>query len=99
MSEQTEKAATSASAQGDSQAGNAKGVVLAGVHAGILGTKAGMTQIFDKDGDVIPVSVIDLKSTVVTQVKNKDRDGYEAVQVGFLPKKQQRTTKADKGHF
>ncbi|MBI3542502.1 MAG: 50S ribosomal protein L3 [Deltaproteobacteria bacterium] len=69
------------------------------MQAGILGLKAGMTQIYNKDGDAVPVTVIDLQPTVVTQVKNEARDGYVAVQVGFSPKKPQRTTKADKGHF
>lgn len=92
MSEQTEKAANAGEAQ-------TKGVVLTGVHAGILGVKAGMTQIFNKDGDVVPVTVIDLKPAVVTQVKTEAKEGYTAVQVGFEAKKPQRTTKADKGHF
>lgn len=99
MSEQTEKVNSSAGAQADSQAGNTKGVVLDGIRSGILGLKAGMTQVYDNDGDSIPVTVIDLKSSVVTQVKSMKSDGYVAVQVGFLPKKPQRTTKADKGHF
>lgn len=77
----------------------AKTVVLTGERAGILGVKAGMTQIYNQDGDIVPVTVIDLKSTVVTQVKNKDRDGYSAVQVGISPKKPNRTNKAEKNHF
>lgn len=95
MSEQTEKTNSAV----EPQAGGSRGVVLAGARAGILGVKAGMTQVYNKDGDLVPVTVIDLKSTVVTQVKNVDSDGYLAVQVGFLPKKAQRTSKADKGHF
>ena len=95
MSEQTEKTAGAA----DSQAGSTKGVILTGVRAGILGLKSGMTQIFNKDGDMVPVTVIDLQPTVITQVKTKAKEGYDSVQVGFLPKKPQRTTKADKGHF
>jgi large subunit ribosomal protein L3 len=91
MSEQTEKTTSAESAQ--------TGVALKGTRAGILGLKAGMTQIFNKDGDIVPVTVIDLKPVVITQVKTKDKDGYEAVQVGFDAKKPQRTTKADKGHF
>lgn len=95
MSEQTEKTGNE-QASGE---GRSAGVTLKGSEAGILGIKAGMTQIFDKDGDAVPVTVIDLQPTVVTQVKTKDRDGYLAVQVGMLPKKPQRTTRADKGHF
>ena len=99
MSEQTEKTTSTANAQADSQARNTKGVVLNGIRSGILGLKAGMTQVYDKDGDSIPVTVIDLKPSIVTQVKSTKSDGYTAVQVGFLAKKPQRTTKADKGHF
>lgn len=99
MSEQTEKTTGNASAQTDAHSGSAKGVVLTGERAGVLGLKSGMTQVFDKDGDVIPVTVIDLSPCVITQVKTEARDGYVAVQVGMLAKKQQRTTKADKGHF
>lgn len=95
MSEQTEKTANAS----ESSTGGSKGVVLTGIRAGVLGLKAGMTQVYNKDGDLIPVTVIDLKPTVVTQVKNEATDGYKAVQVGFLPKKPQRTNKADKGHF
>lgn len=95
MSEQTEKAANAS----ESHVGGSTGVVLTGVRAGVLGLKAGMTQVFNKDGDIIPVTVIDLQPTVITQVKTQARDGYNAVQVGFEPKKPQRTTKADKGHF
>lgn len=95
MSEQMEKSV----ATSESKVGGAKGVVLLGSRAGILGLKAGMTQVFNKDGDVIPVTVIDLKTTTITQIKTKERDGYLAVQVGFESKKSQRTTKADKGHF
>jgi large subunit ribosomal protein L3 len=94
MSEQTEKTATSQSSPTSST-----GVTLTGAKAGILGLKAGMTQVYSKDGDIIPVTVIDLQPTVITQVKTQATDGYDAVQVGILPKKPQRTNKADKGHF
>lgn len=49
----------------------------------ILGKKVGMTQIFDKDGQVIPVTVVEAGPCVVTQIKTKDKDGYQAVQIGF----------------
>ncbi len=65
----------------------------------ILGKKMGMTQIFDADGNVIPVTVIQAGPEVVTQVKTKERDGYEAVQVGFEEQKPQRLTKPMTGHF
>lgn len=74
-------------------------VVLNGARAGIIGIKAGMTQIYNQDGDIVPVTVIDLSPAYVTQVKTKENDGYVAVQLGMLPKKQQNTNKAEKGHF
>ncbi len=74
-------------------------VVLQGARGGLLGLKAGMTQIYSEDGTCVPVTVIDLQPAVITQLKQQDRDGYVAVQVGLLPKKQQRCDKAEKGHF
>lgn len=53
----------------------------------ILATKIGMTQIFDENGNVIPVTVLQAGPCVVTQVKTNENDGYEAVQVGFVEKK------------
>ncbi len=74
-------------------------VVLSGMRSGIFGLKSGMTQIFNQAGDMVPVTVIDLTPGVVTQVKSTERNGYNAVQIGMLPKKVQRTTKAERGHF
>jgi large subunit ribosomal protein L3 len=54
---------------------------------GILGVKAGMTQIFNDRGDCIAVSVIDLKPNFITQLKTVEKEGYQAVQIGFLEKK------------
>ncbi|MBQ5441859.1 MAG: 50S ribosomal protein L3, partial [Firmicutes bacterium] len=59
----------------------------------ILGKKMGMTQIFDENGNVIPVTVIEAGPEVVTQVKTNETDGYEAVQVGFEDQKPQRVNK------
>ncbi|MBQ5441272.1 MAG: 50S ribosomal protein L3, partial [Firmicutes bacterium] len=59
----------------------------------ILGKKMGMTQIFDDNGNVIPVTVIEAGPEVVTQVKTNETDGYEAVQVGFEDQKPQRVNK------
>ncbi len=73
--------------------------ILNGVRGGILGIKSGMTQVYSDDGDLIPVTVLDLQPNFITQVKTKENDGYQAVQVGLLPKKTHRTSKADKGHF
>lgn len=65
----------------------------------ILGTKLGMTQVFDEDGVVTPVTVIQAGPVYVTQVKTTETDGYEAIQVGFIDKKESRTNKPEKGHF
>ena len=65
----------------------------------ILGRKIGMTQIFAESGEVIPVTVIQAGPEVVTQVKTVETDGYNAVQVGYEDKKEQRTNKPMKGHF
>lgn len=64
---------------------------------GILGRKIGMTQIFEEDGTAVPVTVIEAGPCVVVQVKTKDRDGYEAVQVGYGSKK--KVTKPQAGHM
>ena len=65
---------------------------------GILGRKAGMTQVFTKEGKVIPVTVIEVEPNVVTQVKTVETDGYNAVQLGYLDKKEKNATKASIGH-
>lgn len=65
---------------------------------GILGRKAGMTQVFTKEGKVIPVTVIEVEPNIVTQVKTKETDGYEAVQLGYLDRKEKNATKASIGH-
>lgn len=65
----------------------------------ILGTKLGMTQIFDEDGRVVPVTVVSSGPCVVTQRKTTDTDGYEAVQVGFGEVKEKSLNKPQKGHF
>ena len=54
----------------------------------ILATKIGMTQIFNADGVLVPVTVLEAGPCVVTQVKTVDNDGYDAVQVGFVDKKE-----------
>lgn len=65
---------------------------------GIIGKKIGMTQIFDEVGNVIPVTIIE-SGCVVTQKKTADKDGYDAVQLGFADVKEKHLTKAEKGHF
>ena len=64
---------------------------------GILGRKLGMTQIFEKDGTAVPVTVIEAGPCIVVQLKTRDRDGYEAVQVGFGVRK--RVNSPQKGHM
>jgi large subunit ribosomal protein L3 len=66
---------------------------------GIIGRKLGMTQIFLEDGSMIPVSVVEVGPCPVVQKKTEQRDGYNAVQLGFLPKKSQRVNKPVSGHF
>ena len=65
----------------------------------ILATKVGMTQIFNEDGVLTPVTVLQAGPCVVTQVKTQDNDGYEAVQVGFGDKRENIVNKPMKGHF
>ena len=66
---------------------------------GVIGKKLGMTQVFDNEGLAIPVTVIQVNPLTVTQVKTKETDGYEAVQVGYEPAKEKHLTKAQIGHF
>jgi large subunit ribosomal protein L3 len=66
---------------------------------GLIGKKVGMTQIFDEDGRVTPVTVIEAGPCVVVQQKTEDNDGYSAVQLGFDDQKESRLTKAEAGHF
>ena len=65
----------------------------------ILATKVGMTQIFNEDGVLTPVTVLQAGPCVVTQVKTAENDGYDAVQVGYVDKREKLVTKAVKGHF
>ncbi len=67
--------------------------------SGIIGKKVGMTSIFDENGKNIPVTVILAGPNYVTQVRTKEVDGYDAVQLGFDDKKEKNTPKALKGHF
>lgn len=66
--------------------------------SGIIGRKLGMTQIFDESGAVVPVTVIEAGPCPVVQVRTEDRDGYAAVQLGFGAQKDNRATRAEKGH-
>lgn len=66
---------------------------------GIIGKKIGMTQIFDEVGNAIPVTVIQVGPCTVSQRKTAEKDGYEAVQLGFEDVKEKHATKAEIGHF
>ena len=65
----------------------------------LIGKKLGMTQIFDENGVVIPVTVIEAGPCVVAQVKTLEKDGYEAIQLGFGEVKEKKVNKPEKGHF
>ncbi len=65
---------------------------------GILGRKVGMTEVFTKEGKVVPVTVIEVEPNVVTQVKSVETDGYNAIQLGVCDKKEKNATKASIGH-
>lgn len=64
---------------------------------GILGRKIGMTQVFDQDGKLTPVTVVEVTPNVVTQVKTMENDGYEAIQLAFDDKREKLATKASLG--
>ncbi len=66
---------------------------------GIIGKKMGMTRMFDQEGQAIPVTVIEAGPCPVVQVKTKDRDGYDAVQIGFGEKRKKLLTLPLLGHF
>jgi large subunit ribosomal protein L3 len=66
---------------------------------GLLGRKKGMTQVFSPNGEVIPVTVIQVGPCIVTQVRTMDRDGYEAVQIGFEEVPNRKLTKPQTGHL
>ena len=65
---------------------------------GILGKKVGMTQVFTEDGELVPVTVVEVGSNVVMQVKTMENHGYEAIQLGFDDQREVKTNKPAKGH-
>lgn len=65
----------------------------------LIGKKLGMTQVFDDDGQQVPVTVLEVGPCVVVQRKTSDVDGYDAVQLGFLDQKERRLTKPVAGHY
>lgn len=66
---------------------------------GLLGIKVGMTQVFNDQGEVVPVTAIAAGPCQVIQKKTVEKDGYNAIQLGFMPQKEQRVNKPLKGHF
>lgn len=66
---------------------------------GILGEKLGMTQVFDKDGNAVPITVVRAGPCRVTQIKTKEKEGYQAIQVGFKPTRAKLLTKPELGHL
>lgn len=66
---------------------------------GILGRKIGMTQIFDENGNLIPVTVVDVSDNIVLQQKTKENDGYDATQIGFDNKRESLSNKPELGHI
>ena len=66
---------------------------------GLIGKKIGMTRIFNEDGAAVPVTVVQAGPCVITQVKNLEKDGYEAIQVGYLNRESKHTSKPMQGHF
>lgn len=66
--------------------------------AALIGKKLGMTQIFDDQGAAVPVTVVEAGPCPVTQVKNGDSDGYDAIQLGFASRNEKHSTRAERGH-
>ena len=69
------------------------------MNKGLIAKKIGMTQIFDENGAVIPVTVLEAGPCTVVQIKNEETDGYKAVQLGFGDVKDKKVIKPIKGHF
>ncbi|HOW26360.1 MAG TPA: 50S ribosomal protein L3 [Bacteroidales bacterium] len=67
--------------------------------SGLIGKKIGMTSIYDANGKNVPCTVIEAGPCVVTQIKTKESDGYDAIQMAFDEKKEKHTTRALRGHF
>jgi large subunit ribosomal protein L3 len=67
--------------------------------SGLIGKKVGMTSIYDANGKNVPCTVIEAGPCVVTQIRSKEKEGYDAIQLAFDDKKEKHTTKAEQGHF
>lgn len=102
MSENTENTATAPEVEekavesGNQEKQEGKGKVALPVYFGL---KAGMTRIFNEEGKHVPVTVIKLVPNVISQVKTKEKDGYEAYQVAYFEKREKLINKAKKGHL
>jgi large subunit ribosomal protein L3 len=68
------------------------------MRVGLLGRKVGMTQVYQEDGTVLPITVLECGPCTVLQVRNQERDGYDAWQLGFDDKKRKSATQAQRGH-
>lgn len=67
--------------------------------SGLIGKKIGMTSVYDANGKNVPCTVIEAGPCIVTQIRSKEKEGYDAIQLAFEDKKEKHTTKALKGHF
>jgi large subunit ribosomal protein L3 len=65
---------------------------------GLLGRKIGMTQVYDDKGDIVPVTVLEVGPCTVLQIRTPERDGYHAVQLGYLDKPRRKAIRAERGH-
>src|ERR1700732_3687661 len=72
-----------------------KGLLMA---MGLLGLKVGMTQVYDDEGKSAPVTVLKVGPCPILLVRDQKRDGYDAVQIGFLDKARRKATRAERGH-
>lgn len=66
---------------------------------GMIGKKLGMTSLFTSDGRLVPVTVLEVGPCVVTQIKTNEKDGYEAIQIGFGEKKAKKNNQTSSGPF
>lgn len=69
------------------------------IHKGILGTKLGMSRLFQENGDAVPCTIVEAGPCTVTQRKSATTDGYEAIQIGFQPRREKCVSKPLQGHF
>lgn len=83
----------------DSTRKNQSAVIKEVLMKSIFTTKVGMTQVIDEDGVVTPVTVLKADENVVVQIKTDETDGYNAVQIGYMDKKEKNVTKPVRGHF